>query len=265
MQFVVGNVHLESLENRKTRIHQLGISFPVLQYDADVAFLMGDFNFGDGDPENGHIPTHYVDAWKRAVKSGVAGGGEGKAEVYPHSASAAAYGEQEKSRKVPGPAEWKAVHEDRPVTVEQPGFSMCLYSDNPSLFRLDHLIFAEVSAPSPSAADSETPSNDEEKEESQPTSQRIDVKWMRVVGRHQLPPLGDPPEIAADEVGRFIKACPPSDHFGLVAEFCLSLRSSSAPTSPEPYNSLRELQHDNDSTSKTRNRKIPRKSLCHIM
>ena len=32
--------------------------------DASDVFVLGDFNFGDGEPEGARIPTSYVDLWK---------------------------------------------------------------------------------------------------------------------------------------------------------------------------------------------------------
>lgn len=63
----VGTVHLESfLEDGPRRAAQLDQTFPMLD-EADDAVLLGDFNFGDGEPEAGHLDKRFADAW-RALK-----------------------------------------------------------------------------------------------------------------------------------------------------------------------------------------------------
>ncbi len=57
-----GVVHLESfLEDGAVRAAQLDLLFPQLA-QADDAVLMGDFNFGDGEPETSHLDPSYKDA-----------------------------------------------------------------------------------------------------------------------------------------------------------------------------------------------------------
>jgi len=59
----VGTVHLESLENAKTRGIQLQTIFPYLA-DVEHAFLMGDFNMAPADTENALINENgYIDVW----------------------------------------------------------------------------------------------------------------------------------------------------------------------------------------------------------
>lgn len=60
----MGNVHLESmLEDGPLRAQQLQTMFAALR-GTDEALLVGDFNFGDGEPEGSALDPGFVDAWK---------------------------------------------------------------------------------------------------------------------------------------------------------------------------------------------------------
>lgn len=63
-QLAVSTVHLESLDNRQTRVVQLKLAWEVLRAAApDHALLMGDFNFSDGWPDSQALDPTYVDLW----------------------------------------------------------------------------------------------------------------------------------------------------------------------------------------------------------
>ena len=60
----MGNVHLDSmLEDGPVRAQQLQAMFAALR-GPDEALLVGDFNFGDGEPESSALEPGFVDAWK---------------------------------------------------------------------------------------------------------------------------------------------------------------------------------------------------------
>lgn len=60
----VATTHLESpLAEGPVRGRQLDAIFPRLK-DADDAVFLGDFNFGDAEPEEKRIDSAYVDLWK---------------------------------------------------------------------------------------------------------------------------------------------------------------------------------------------------------
>lgn len=61
----LATVHLESmLEDTEIRIEQMSL---IEQYHSSCKhlILLGDFNFGDTDPENNKIPAGYIDVWKK--------------------------------------------------------------------------------------------------------------------------------------------------------------------------------------------------------
>lgn len=61
--FAVATSHMESmLEDGPIRAEQLDYIFSVVE-KADNAVVLGDFNFGDGEAEESHIPASYVDLW----------------------------------------------------------------------------------------------------------------------------------------------------------------------------------------------------------
>lgn len=63
----VGTVHLESfLEDGPRRAVQLDQTFPMLD-EGDDGVLLGDFNFGEGEPESEHLDKRFADVW-RALK-----------------------------------------------------------------------------------------------------------------------------------------------------------------------------------------------------
>ncbi|MCK6473335.1 MAG: endonuclease/exonuclease/phosphatase family protein [Planctomycetes bacterium] len=65
--FAVGTVHLESfLEDGPRRAVQLDQTFPMLD-EAEDGVLLGDFNFGEGEPESEHLDKRFADVW-RALK-----------------------------------------------------------------------------------------------------------------------------------------------------------------------------------------------------
>jgi endonuclease/exonuclease/phosphatase family metal-dependent hydrolase len=60
----VATTHLESpLQDGPARAKQIEAILPRLR-DADDALFLGDFNFGDGEPEEKKIDAAYVDLWK---------------------------------------------------------------------------------------------------------------------------------------------------------------------------------------------------------
>ncbi len=68
----LSTVHLESmLEDTEIRIEQISL---IEQYHSQCKnlILLGDFNFGDTDPENNKISTDYIDVWKK-LKTNVPG------------------------------------------------------------------------------------------------------------------------------------------------------------------------------------------------
>ena len=58
----VGVVHLESLANSDLRQQQLAAAFQTLK-PKQSSILLGDFNFGDGDPEGQSLDPDFPDAW----------------------------------------------------------------------------------------------------------------------------------------------------------------------------------------------------------
>ncbi|MEZ4428383.1 MAG: endonuclease/exonuclease/phosphatase family protein [Nannocystaceae bacterium] len=64
VELTVVTTHLESfLEDGPTRARQLDQIFERLQLEDD-ATLLGDLNFGDGEPEEARVPAEYVDLWR---------------------------------------------------------------------------------------------------------------------------------------------------------------------------------------------------------
>lgn len=60
----VGTVHLESfLEDGPRRAVQLDQTFPMLD-EGDDGVLLGDFNFGEGEPESEHLDKRFADVWR---------------------------------------------------------------------------------------------------------------------------------------------------------------------------------------------------------
>ena len=60
----VATTHAESfLEDGPTRAQQLEVIFGRLAGSGD-ALVLGDFNFGDGEPEEARVPAEYVDLWR---------------------------------------------------------------------------------------------------------------------------------------------------------------------------------------------------------
>src|SRR5262249_34663454 len=60
----VATTHLESpLQDGPVRAKQIDAILPRLR-DADDAVLLGDFNFGDGEPEEKKLDAAYVDVWR---------------------------------------------------------------------------------------------------------------------------------------------------------------------------------------------------------
>ena len=65
----VGVVHLESfLEDGPMRARQLDLILPRLA-GTDDAVLLGDFNFGDHEPESSHLDPGYQDLWRSLYPS----------------------------------------------------------------------------------------------------------------------------------------------------------------------------------------------------
>lgn len=61
----IANVHLDSmLDDTAIRIKQLNAVFHHLRYCDDIV-LSGDFNFGNGEEEEGVFPEHYQDIWRQ--------------------------------------------------------------------------------------------------------------------------------------------------------------------------------------------------------
>ncbi|MCB9749000.1 MAG: endonuclease/exonuclease/phosphatase family protein [Myxococcales bacterium] len=72
VELTVVTTHLESfLEDGPTRARQLDQIFERLQLEDD-ATLLGDLNFGDGEPEEGSINAEFDDVW-RALRPGEPG------------------------------------------------------------------------------------------------------------------------------------------------------------------------------------------------
>lgn len=62
-RIAVATTHMESyLEDGPIRAAQLDVIFPLLA-GYDDAILLGDLNFGDGEPETAHLRSDYVDLW----------------------------------------------------------------------------------------------------------------------------------------------------------------------------------------------------------
>lgn len=63
-KLVVATTHMESyLEDGPVRAKQLDTIFGLIE-GAENAVVLGDFNFGEGEPEGKQIPSSYVDLWK---------------------------------------------------------------------------------------------------------------------------------------------------------------------------------------------------------
>ena len=63
--FAVATCHLESfLESGPVRAKQMEIFFDLLKKQKNALFL-GDFNFGDSEPEEQTIPSSYKDCWQK--------------------------------------------------------------------------------------------------------------------------------------------------------------------------------------------------------
>lgn len=58
----IGVVHLESLANSDLRQRQLAAAFQTLK-SQQSSILLGDFNFGDGEPEERSLDPDFPDAW----------------------------------------------------------------------------------------------------------------------------------------------------------------------------------------------------------
>lgn len=58
----VAVAHLESLANPELRRQQLAVAFSELKPSAR-GILLGDFNFGDGQPESEALDSEFIDAW----------------------------------------------------------------------------------------------------------------------------------------------------------------------------------------------------------
>jgi hypothetical protein len=63
-EITVATVHLESLNNRRTRENQLETIFSILDGKSSTVFFMGDMNFSDVFPEQHSIVTSYQDLWR---------------------------------------------------------------------------------------------------------------------------------------------------------------------------------------------------------
>jgi len=68
--FLIGTVHLESLNSTAVRRAQLETVFPILNRTCDNSMLVGDFNFSDGWDENQYLDAQYCDLWTSLVPSG---------------------------------------------------------------------------------------------------------------------------------------------------------------------------------------------------
>lgn len=64
IELCVTSVHLDSmLDDTQQRIEQL-IQIEKYHASCENVILLGDFNFGDADPENNILANHYRDVWK---------------------------------------------------------------------------------------------------------------------------------------------------------------------------------------------------------